>query len=508
MLYFLVFVAGMSGLAVEMAAARLLDPYFGNSLIVWANLIGLILLYLSAGYVLGGWLVDRMPREGCLYEMAAWAALGIGLIPSLAPSVLRLAVGGFADYDWALLGGSLLGVLVLFSVPVTLLGAVSPFAIGLEVRQREGPGRVAGRVYALSTLGSILGTFLPVLVLTPAVGTRWTFWTLALVLWAVAFAGMWQARVRRAWLYLAVPLVVLALAWTARGRPIKPDEALLFETESAYNYIQVVQRGDDVLLKLNEGQGVHSVYNPRAPLTEAIFDYFLVAPFFNPPPYEASRVRSLCLIGLAGGTVADLYTRAYGPIWIDGAELDPRILEVGRSYFGLRQPNVHAYAADGRWFLAHSPRRYDVVAVDAYRPPYIPFHLTTREFFQIVRERLTEGGVLAVNVARAGEDDRLVRALAATAATVFPSVFVLPEPIPEGEVLGNTLLVATVQPAEAAFLAENARHLTHPLLQAVAARTVPLAQPAPTDGPILTDDKAPVEQIVHGILLRVLLEGG
>ncbi|MBC7224789.1 MAG: fused MFS/spermidine synthase [Anaerolineae bacterium] len=507
MLYLLVFVAGMSGLAVEMAAARLLDPYFGNSLIVWANLIGLILLYLSAGYVLGGWLVDRMPREERLYEMVAWAAVGIGLVPSLASPVLRLATSGFADYDWALLAGSLLGVLALFSVPVTLLGAVSPYAIGLEVRKREGPGRVAGRIYALSTLGSILGTFLPVLVLIPKVGTRWTFWLLALVLWQVAFVGMCRARLRRAWLYLGVPVLVLALAWTTQGRPIKPDEALLYEAESAYNYIQVVQRGDDTLLKLNEGQGVHSVYNPHAPLTGAIFDYFLIAPFFNPPPYGADRVQSLCLIGLAGGTVADLYTRVYGPIWIDGAELDPRILEVARAYFGLRQPNVHAHAADGRWFLARSGRRYDVIAVDAYRPPYIPFHLTTQEFFLLAREHLTEHGVLAVNVARAGEDDRLVRALAATAATVFPSVFAIPEPIPEGEALGNTLLVATVRPAQIAYLAENTRHLAHPLLQEMAARTVPLAQPAPTDGPVLTDDKAPVEQIVHAIILRYLLGG-
>jgi len=507
-LYLLVFVAGMSGLAVELSAARLLDPYFGNSLIIWANLIGLILLYLSAGYVLGGWLVDRMPREELLYEIVAWAALGIGLVPTLAPTVLRLVVGGFADYDWALLAGSFLGVMVLFAVPVTLLGAVSPFVIGLEARRREGLGKVAGSVYALSTLGSILGTFLPVLVLIPNVGTRWTFWIIALVLWQVAFVGMWRSGLRRVWFYLGMPVLIFILAWTSQSRPIKPDEALLFETESAYNYIQVLQRGGDTLLKLNEGQGVHSVYNPDEPLTDAIFDYFLIAPFFNPPPYDASRVESLCLIGLAGGTVADLYTRAYGPIWIDGVELDPRIIEVGQTFFGMDEPNLHAYGADGRWFLARSNRRYDVIAVDAYRPPYIPFHLTTREFFLEVRRHLSPHGVLAINVARARDDDRLVDALASTAATVFPSVFVIPEPIPPDEVLGNTLVVATVRPAEVQFLAQNARYLSHPLLQEVAARTVPQAAPAPTDGPVLTDDRAPVEQIVHGIILRYLFGEG
>ncbi|NLE77218.1 MAG: fused MFS/spermidine synthase [Chloroflexi bacterium] len=507
MLYVLVFVAGMSGMAVEMAASRLLDPYFGNSLIVWANLIGLVLLYLSAGYLLGGWLVDRAPREERLYEIALWAALAIGLVPTLAPPVLQLAVSGFADYSVALLVGSLLGVLALLAAPMTLLGTVSPFVIGLRVRRVEGPGRAAGSIYALSTVGSLLGTFLPVLLLIPNVGTRWTFWIIALTLWQVAWLGLLRTGLRRVWAYLAVPLVILALALTGQSRPIKPDEALIYENESAYNYIQVLQRGDDTLLKLNEGQGVHSVYNPHQPLTEAIFDYFLLAPFFNPPPYRAQQVQSLCLVGLAGGTVADLYTRAYGPLAIDGVELDPRIIAVGRTFFGMTQPNLQAHGADGRWFLAQSPHRYSVIAVDAYRPPYIPFHLTTQEFFLEARRRLAPDGVLAINVARAEGDDSLVLALASTAATVFPSVFVVPEPIPPGESLGNSLLVATVRPAKVSNLVANAALLEEPLLQAVAERMVPLAAAAHTDGLVLTDDRAPVEQIVHGIILRYLAGG-
>jgi spermidine synthase len=171
----------------------------------------------------------------------------------------------------------------------------------------------------------------------------------------------------------------------------------------------------------------------------------------------------------------------------------------------MTQPNLQAHAADGRWFLEQTDRSYDVIALDAYRPPYIPFHLTTKEFFVLVRDHLSQDGVLAINVARAAEDDSLVQAISATVADVFPSVYAIPEPIPPGEPLGNTLVVATIQPTQVENLAQNLRGVEAPLLQQVAARTVPQAEPAPAGGPLLTDDRAPVEQIVHGIILRYLL---
>lgn len=509
----LVFVAGMTTLGVELAASRLLEPWFGNSILVWASLIGLILLYLSMGYTLGGRLADRLPDLLTLCRLAGWAGFLIGWIPLLARPVLGLAARGFSDmrFDLAILGGSLSGILALLAAPVILLGCITPFAVRLAVIRVDSTGQVAGRIYALSTIGSILGAFLPVLVLIPKIGTRLTFSALGSSLLVVACYGIWlhTHRVRALLPYASMLVAVLFIAWIARMHPIKPASGVVFEAETPYNYVQVVYQDGEMRLLLNEGQGLQSVYSPDMTLSEGIWDYFLVVPFFNAPPYPAERVDSLCLIGLAGGTIARLYTQVFGPIPIDGVELDPLVIETGRRYFALAQPNVQAVAQDGRFFLQATNRRYDVIAVDAYRPPYIPFHLATVEFFELARAHLTDEGVIAINVGRTHNDYRLVNALAATLAWVFPSVYVVDEPDP-GYGLGNSLVVGTVQPTQLENLRANAAALTHPLLAEMMRRALPqtrVAQPPPNT-PIFTDDQAPIESLVHGIILRYLLSPG
>ncbi|MGC8780390.1 MAG: fused MFS/spermidine synthase, partial [Anaerolineae bacterium] len=199
----LVFTAGFATLGVELSAARLLDPWFGNSLIVWAGLIGLILLYLALGYALGGAIADRSPRLLTLLRLTGVAGLGIGLIPTVSRPVLLVASRGIADLDAGLLAGSMAAVLILFAAPVTLLGCVSPFAVRLALHDVAGSGRVAGRLYAISTAGSILGAFLPVLLLIPNIGTRRTFAVLAASLLLVIAAGLWRIRRREALLAAA-----------------------------------------------------------------------------------------------------------------------------------------------------------------------------------------------------------------------------------------------------------------------------------------------------------------
>jgi hypothetical protein len=401
-------------------------------------------------------------------------------------------------------------------------------------------GQVVGRLYALSTVGSLLGTFVPVLILIPTLGTRLTFVALAASLAVVALIGLALERGRgTAVAWLALPLIGL-LAWQGGRGAIKPEAGLLAEGESLYNYYQVVQRGPETWLKLNEGIGLHSVYHPQSALSEGIWDYFLVAPLFGrSEELGASRgnsgelesmegeageicatvgregeakleVCSLYLVGLAGGTIAQLYSDVYGPIAVDGAELDPDIVDAARTYFHLDEyPNVHAVAADGRSWLFAQPadRRYSVIAVDAYRPPYIPFHLSTVEFFELVRDHLAENGVVAINVARSGDDTSLVDALASTLAQVFPAVYVVDEST-EPFSLGNSLVVATMQPTTLADFERNAAAIdpaAQPLLAEMADRARRTARPANTSGPVLTDDKAPIEQIVHGIMLRYFL---
>jgi len=522
-----VFTAGMTGLGVELAAARLLDPFFGNSIVVWANLIGLVLIYFSLGYWIGGRWADRDPRETTLYQICAWAAFGVGIIPLAAGPILRWSAQGLIYLDIGVLLGSFVGVLVLFSVPVTLLGCVSPFAIRLAVRDVQHSGNVAGSIYALSTVGSILGTFLPVLVLIPNLGTRRTFLFFSLLLLAISLTGLWRRSRRLTLRYLWMPVLVILLALFWNAQPIRAEEDTVFETESMYNYIRVTRSGDSYWLQLNEGLGIHSVYNPNAALSGGIWDYFLIAPYFNPPPYSADRMHSLLLIGLAAGTVSTQYTAVYGDIPIDGVEIDPAIIAVGRRWFAMNQPNLNAIAADGRYYLSKSEKRYTVIAVDAYRPPYIPFHLTTVEFFQLARDHLTPDGVVAVNAARSETDYALVNALASTMKTVFPSVFVLDEP-GFGCFTGNSLVIATVQPAHATNLGHNVALMDNPLLREVAARSLaaPIwevrcangvtwlpasanATTVPVEGCLapFTDDLAPVEQVIHALILRHLLGG-
>ena len=502
-----VFVAGMASLGVELSAARLLDPFFGSSLIIWAVLIGTVLLYLTAGYYLGGKWADRRPYYRVLYQITAWSAFLIGLVPLVARPVLLWSAKGFAQYNAGILAGSLLGTVALFSLPVTLLGCVSPFAIRLSMEGESvgAAGNVAGRLYALSTVGSLVGTFLPVLILIPNIGTRNTFVFLSFTLLAVSLVGLFAALRARAWPYLLLPMVLIALLLLFPGGVIKPVQygELLHETESAYNYIQVVRVGDEVQLLLDEGQGVHSLYIPNTVLVEGVWDYFLIAPFFNDPPYTADRVDSLALLGSAAGTIAKEYTAVYGSIPIDGAEIDPEIIRVGREYFDMNEPNLNAVAQDARYLLTYSDAKYDVIAIDAYRPPYIPFHLTTREFFAQAREHLTEEGVIAINAGRTLTDWSLVEALASTLKAEFPSVYLLDTARP-GQDLVNVLVIATKQPTRLENLSANAALMTDPVLQQMAAASIPRVQEFTTPTVVFTDDKAPVEQVIHGLLLSYL----
>jgi predicted membrane-bound spermidine synthase len=480
----------------------LLDPFFGNSIIIWAVLIGMVLIYLTIGYRIGGRLADRRPEPALLYQLTAWAAFLIGLVPFVSRPILNWSAQGFASLDAGVLVGSLFSVIALLAVPVTLLGCVSPFAIRLAMRDVASAGNVAGSMYALSTLGSILGTFLPVLVLIPNIGTRNTFLVFAFALLVLSLLGMATVARRRALVYSVLLVALLALVLLVPSGVIKAAPGAIYETESSYNYIQVTRHGDETWLHLNEGLGVHSIYDPDSVLVGGIWDYFLVAPYFNPPPHTEAEVDSLALIGSAAGTVAKQYTAVYGPIPIDGVEIDPEIIRVGREYFAMTEPNLNAIAQDGRYYLAATAKHYDVIAVDAYRPPYIPFHLTTREWFQECYDHLTEEGVLAINVADIPGGGTLVPALASTIKDVFPHVYVIDTP-GQGDLIENYMLVATRQPTRLENLAANAQLLTQPDLQSVVGWAVEHSREfTETTGVVFTDDKAPIEQVVHGLILR------
>lgn len=520
-LYLAVFTSGMTTLAVELSASRLLGNVFGTSNLIWANVIGLMLLYLTAGYFIGGRWADRSPNFKTFYQILIWGAFLSALIPLAARPVLTLAASAVVGIEAGLAIGSFAAVLILFSVPVTLLGCVSPFAIRLAVTTLQDAGKISGRIYAISTLGSLLGTFLPVLFLIPELGTFRTFILFAGVLYAVGFVGLWRSSPRRAALTLWMPALILVLAFILLAGPLRSPISithsngtveqfkLLYDSESPYNYIQVQEDANGYrYLYLNEGQGIHSQWHPSVYFYRRTWDFFLTAPYFNAPPVTPDDVQSLLVIGLATGTIARQYIEVYGDIPIDGVEIDPDILEVGARFFDMNQekmPSLTTYAQDGRYVLNQLDRQYDVVGVDAYRPPYIPWHLTTVEFFREVRDHLTDRGVVAINVGRTNTDRRLVDALTATLLTVFPTVHAMDVPASF-----NTILVATLQPTDSDDLLQNLNSLpenAHPGLRETLTLATQSLVPAAASDLIFTDDRAPVETLVDSLVLNFLLSG-
>lgn len=511
-LYLVVFTAGMTTLAVELSASRLLGSVFGTSNLIWANVIGLILLYLTAGYFIGGRWADRSPHHTTLYKIIMWGAFLSALIPLVSRPLLRAAAVAFVEAEVSLALGSFLVVMVLFAAPITLLGCVSPFAIRLGVSNVADSGRISGQIYAVSTVGSLIGTFLPTLLLIPELGTFRTFLLFAGILYAVAFIGMGQQQSVSVIRYLWMPILIVILSYFALQGPLRPPAegaALLYEDESAYNYIQVQEDAAGYrYLYLNEGQGIHSQWHPTIYTYNRTWSFFLTAPYFRTPPVSPQDIKSLLIIGLAGGTIARQYTYIYPDVIIDGVEIDPDILDVGARFFDLNNqamPNLTTYAQDGRYVLNQLDRHYDVIAIDAYRPPYIPWHLTTVEFFQEVRDHLTEDGVVAINVGRTARDRRLVDAMATTLLHVFPAVHAMDVPLSF-----NTILVATRKMSTPANLAANADLLPDDvrieLHNALRLGVQSMVQVQPSEI-IFTDDRAPLETLVDSLVLGFLVSG-
>ena len=505
---FTVFVSGMTTLAAELAASRLIGNVFGTSNLVWASIIGLILIYLTVGYFLGGKWADANPTPRAMYRVLAWGAFTLGLVPYIAQPVLRSAATAFEVLQVGILGASFIAVLILFSVPITLLGTISPFAIRLSVQDTSHAGQTSGQIYAISTLGSFIGTFLPTLVTIPAIGTTRTFLLFSLILLFVALAGLGRYASRGDMLRLLwMPAVIAIIAALSANQSLKNNRGQIYETESAYNYIQVAQLNGYTILRLNEGQGVHSIYSPNTLQYNGPWDQFLVSPYFylNRKPSDIKRI---AIVGLAAGTTARQMTAVYGAIPIDGFELDPKIIEVGQKYFDMTMPNLNVHIGDGRLGLEQSRSKYDIIAVDAYRPPYIPAHMTTQEFFEIAYAHLTEDGVLTINSASVPGDRRLINGLATTMGTVFPSIYTVDIP---GTL--NTMIFATKQETRPENFAVNLLALSqdpgvHPLLISTMQTTFANLKSGYEKTTVFTDDQAPIEWIVNEMVVKFILGGG
>jgi len=481
----LVFAVGMSTLGAEIAAQRLMAPFFGSSTVIWANTIAIVLLALSVGYWLGGRLADRRPEPRALNGLVLLGSALLAIVPFIAHPFLSLSVSAFDDLSVGAFTASLFGTLVLVAVPLLLLGAVSPWATRLKLATIEESGVVAGRLYALSTVGSLVGVFFVSLWAIEAIGTQRTFLVLAAV--PALVSGL-----RLGGRYLIVPAALLAALALPVGTT-KPAEngRVLYEKETPYQYARVVEDADGTRkLELNEGQAIHSLARPGTVLTGGYWDGFLVLPWATGSGRPPARVAAL---GTAGGTVPRAYAHFYPDTRIDAVDIDPELFKIGRRYFGLApRPQLREFAQDARPFLRASDERYDAIFVDAYRQPYIPFYLTTREFFTIVREHLRPGGSVIVNVGHPRDSDALEKALSATLGVVFKHV--ARDPIQSL----NSLVIAS----DAEISPGNLRRAPIPgQLESLASLSAGRLAPALRGGEVFTDDRAPVEWLVDASIV-------
>ncbi len=487
------FIAGLAVMNTEIAAGRLFAPHYGTSTTTWALLIGTVMLSLAIGGVAGGWLSRRSDPAPWLPRLLLVAAALSALLPRVAPALMAGSLTQFRAGQLGQLAGAAAAAAVLLALPVACLGAISPLLLHVAGRRIERTlpddlGTLAGRLYAAGTLGGLTGTFAAGVLFIPWLGTSRTIDLGALSMALAALVMALRARRRGMILTAAVAAALFAAGLRRPLLPPPPMGALVQAVESRHNYISVVDVGGERQLRVNDGFAVQSVSlrSGRLPLRD-VWAYYALA-----PSWAARPVESVLLLGMGGGTAAEIYRRLYPDARITGVEIDPAMVKAGEEHLGLDLSGIDVRIEDARTFAArgaHFRAQHDVIILDAFQFPYIPFQLATREFFLDLADCLAPGGVLMVNVGRHRDHRAVVHAVTRTLSSVFPHVQSADPPNHS-----NTIVVATRHaPDRAVGLSGLARPASSAL-----APLAPLARamrPAswPDSAPLLTDDHAPVE---------------
>ncbi len=526
-----VFIAGAVLLGLEIASSRVLAPFFGSSLYVWGALIGVVLAGLSLGYWLGGMAADRDPTPSLFVAVLGLGALLVLAIPFVDGWVLDRVV----ELDPGPRLNPLLATIALFGAPAVVLGTVSPIAVKLRARSLEHLGRTAGRLFAISTAGSIAGTFATAFWLIPELGTDQLLAAGAVALMLAAAAVALVERLTAAFM-LAVAIAaasfggVLSLApekggivaasefrnWSPvyRQRGVDEEERqaldptngqagyeVLHAKDTQYHRLAVVQDSTSRYLRFDSSfqSGMYRAQPFRTRFDYT--DYLQLALAYNP------GAKRILFVGLGGGSAPKRMWRDFPALRLDVVELDPEVVDVAYRFFGLpRDERLQVDVEDGRRYLARNEGPWDAIVIDAFYSDSIPFHLATREFLELARARLAPGGVIATNVigAVAGKQSRLLRSMLRTYRTVFPTVATHPVfsmGDTDSSEIRNVIFVAGEGAAPAKqFLAERWRGIrvdapgAPDLGRAIRDR---VDAPISTGNvPVLTDDYAPTDALL------------
>ncbi len=428
-LYVVVFISGAAVLAIEILGTRILGPFYGVSIFLWSSLITVTLIALSVGYFVGGRWADKVTKISNLYYLMIGSGLWLLLIPFIKHPVLVITE------PFGLRFAVLVAAFILFVPPLTLLGMVSPYAIRVKVSSINIVGRTAGDLYAISTIGGVISALLTGFFLIPSVGVSRLTMLIGTTLIGAAIIGITgETKVKtRKITSIIVILLIMSVFWVVPFNNVDSTPGLKAIVQSPYAEIRVVDMDDKRHLVIDGG--VHTIVDPTTwksqfPYT-AVID--LTREFFSEPG-------DALLIGLGGGSIVKNFARNG---WvINTVEIDPVVTKVAQKYFNLDESEGKIYQMDGRRFLISHEKQYDIIIMDAFGSSSIPFHLITKESFELIADHLNPKGIFAINLESNGWDDLIVRSIAATLKGQFEVVLVLPTAVPASR-LGNIIIFAS-----------------------------------------------------------------
>ena len=487
-LYLTEFFAGMSVMAVELGASRLLAPYFSSSQIVWTIIIGTIMIAMALGNIYGGKSADKNPDPDKLYGRILIAAVWIAAIPVVGKYIILLisAVVIFTVSTNFLIWAAFAACMIIFVFPLFLLGTVTPSLAKYTVDSLDDSGRIVGTLGAFNTIGSIIGTFVPTFISIPSVGTSVTFLIFASILMALSLIYFISRKAGAVKSGAAVVLLLVCWGMGSSDSFAFWEDNLAYEGESVYNYLQVQENSRSVILSTNVLFGVQSVLVKDQGLTGMYYDYAMAAPLMTGK--ENPEDCQVLILGMGTGTYATQCCRYFGEMSIEGVEIDDKITELARIYFELPE-EVTVVTYDGRAYLNVIDKTYDVIMVDAYQDITIPFQMSSVEFFTLVRDHLNPGGVMVVNMnMRGSSEGNINQYLSDTIAQVFSEVYTV-------DVGGSTNreLFAANDVDLTGNLADGIEQVQDEALASMLSRVHQNLEVYRAGDHIMTDDKAPVE---------------
>ena len=479
-----VFTSGALVMIYEIIGSRILAPYIGASTYVWTSLIGVILASLSLGYWLGGRTADRKPDlrvlSGVMFAGAALLSLTI-LLHALVLSAISISNLGLELK-------SIVAALILFAPASVLFGFVTPYAVRLKMLRIEDAGKTVGRLYALSTVGSILGTFSAGFFLLPFVGSVRTLYLLTAILFALSLLlAPFKLSTVNVFLILLLPSAILLNEIFAYSLSKNYD---LHDFDTEYSRIQVFNSTDSLT-----GKPIRVFQtDPRSTQSAMFLDsdemVSRYARFYHLQRHFKPDFQNTLIIGGAGYSFPKEYLRAYPTKKIDVVEIDPQVTKIARNLFRLPEnPNLRIFHEDGRVFLNKiEEKKYDVILIDAFGSLYsIPFQLTTGEAVRQINKGLADDGVAIMNLISAveGNGSLFLQAEYKTYTEIFPHVSVFKVNAEKADDVSQNLILVASKSAKISFETPDAE------ISALIKNLYD--KPLGASVPALTDDLAPVE---------------